>query len=158
MMVRIIPIVVQLFFALCLLQLTGALADEVVNQQPKGAAKELRAEPLNTDGISDIAGGADGLTRFESHRPVETASLPDDPEFKYVGNCFSKKFHRPWCPFEQVMSANKAVFFRYRWHAIEAGFKPCRYCLPAVVKQVRCVLLNRDLSPNQRQERQDLKP
>lgn len=148
MMVRIIPIVVQSFFTLCLLQLTAALADEVVDQKPNGAAKELRTEPLNSDGISDIAGGADGLTRFESPRPVETARSPDDPEFKYVGNSFSKKFHRPWCPFEQVMSANKAVFFRFRWHAIEAGFRPCRYCLPAVVKQVRCVLLNRYQSPN----------
>lgn len=154
MMVRIIPIVVQSFFTLSLLQLTGALADEVVKEKPKGAAKELRTEPLNTGGIFDITGGADRLTRFEGPRPVETARLPDDPEFKYVGNSFSKKFHRPWCPFEQVMNANKAVFFRYRWHAIEAGFKPCRYCLPAVVKQVRCVLLNRYQSPNQPEERQ----
>jgi len=61
--------------------------------------------------------------------------------YKYIGNKFSNKFHRPWCPFEKAMNAHNALFFHFRHNAIAAGFKPCQYCLPLVVKRVRCVLL-----------------
>lgn len=72
---------------------------------------------------------------------VKNQSVSDNQDFKYVGNKFSGKFHRPWCPFEQTMAAHNAVFFHWRREAVTAGFSPCRYCLPPFVKQVRCVLL-----------------
>ena len=77
---------------------------------------------------------------FESFESTPTHSFSND-EVKYIGNSVSGKFHRPWCPFEQVMNAHKAVFFHFRRDAIQAGFVPCRYCLPPFVKRVKCVLL-----------------
>jgi hypothetical protein len=66
--------------------------------------------------------------------------------YKYIGNTFSNKFHRPWCPFSQVMNAKHANFFCFRYQAIDDGFTPCRYCLPPYTKSVHAVLLHASIN------------
>ena len=61
--------------------------------------------------------------------------------YKYWGNSFSFKFHRPDCIFAQCMSKKHRVFFHFRHEAIEAHFAPCKYCLPPVWREVHGVLL-----------------
>lgn len=61
--------------------------------------------------------------------------------FKYIGNRYSSKFHRPGCIFAKIMSPRKAVLLHYRRQAIEAGLKPCRWCLPATWTCVKAKLL-----------------
>jgi len=63
-----------------------------------------------------------------------------DP-FKYVGNTFSSKFHRPSCPFAKCISHRHLVFFGRRFNAVDAGYKPCQYCLPPDWKTVHLVVL-----------------
>lgn len=64
--------------------------------------------------------------------------------YKYVGNRFSHKFHRPSCPFAQLMSGGNVEYFCYRKQAIEQGFKPCRYCLPPWWKSVNATIIKID--------------
>lgn len=61
--------------------------------------------------------------------------------YKYFGNNFSQKFHRPSCPYGRVISASHLVPFHFRREAVVAGFKPCRYCLPQAWGSVRCFIL-----------------
>lgn len=61
--------------------------------------------------------------------------------YKYIGNSYSGRFHWRTCPFGKAESAHHIVLFSYRKQAIEAGFSPCRYCLPPDWKVVRAKLL-----------------
>lgn len=63
--------------------------------------------------------------------------------FKYVGNSFSCIFHRPSCPFGQCISAHHLRFFARRFNAIDAGYRPCGYCLPKTWTTVHAVLLGK---------------
>jgi hypothetical protein len=78
-------------------------------------------------------------------RAAPTDNLPplaDTPRpYKYVGNSFSHKFHRPGCPFARQMWSQRQVFFHYRCQAIEDKYLPCRYCLPPVWLSVRAKIL-----------------
>ena len=82
----------------------------------------------------------------------EQTGLPraDEPsievEYKYYGNSFSNKFHRPWCPFSQAMNIRHVIPFHFRYQAIAQGLKPCRYCLPPVWKSVQCRLLKANVN------------
>src|SRR6185437_100380 len=58
----------------------------------------------------------------------ETLQLP----YKYVGNNFSHKFHRPSCPFARKMWPQRMQLFHFRKQAIDSDYRPCRYCLPPV--------------------------
>jgi hypothetical protein len=60
--------------------------------------------------------------------------------YKYVGNSFSLKFHRPSCRFAKAMSVNHVQLFHFRRQAIEAGEKPCNYCLPQSWGSVKAVV------------------
>jgi hypothetical protein len=60
--------------------------------------------------------------------------------YKYVGNSYSLKFHRPSCPFAKAMSVNHVQLFHFRREAIEAGEKPCNYCLPQSWGSVKAVV------------------
>lgn len=54
----------------------------------------------------------------------------DELPYKYVGHNESHKFHRPSCPFARVMSVKHLELFHFRKEAVQAGYMPCRYCLP----------------------------
>jgi hypothetical protein len=95
--------------------------------------------------VLEYKGNSDNEMCKPKELVVNGDAVSNNEEFKYIGNSYSRKFHRPWCPFEQAMNPHKAVFFHFRKDAVEAGFNPCRYCLPPFVKQVRCVLLNCNL-------------
>ena len=87
---------------------------------------------------------------FDWHRTVlaqteeETEqTLPEQIPYKYYGNIFSHKFHRPSCPFGMCISKRHLVLFHFRKDAIEAHFAPCKYCLPAVWWTVHGVILTK---------------
>jgi hypothetical protein len=65
----------------------------------------------------------------------------EQPIYKYTGNSFSLKFHRPSCKFARAMWRGHVVRFQYRKQAIDAGQKPCRYCLPPDWKTVGAKVL-----------------
>ena len=64
--------------------------------------------------------------------------------FKYWGNSFSHKFHRPSCPFARQIGSGRLTRFHFRCQAVDAGYKPCRWCLPPVWLSVHAVLLKPD--------------
>jgi hypothetical protein len=66
------------------------------------------------------------LAQADQRSPTDTSGLP----YKYVGNSFSLKFHRPSCRYAKAMNVHHVQLFHYRREAIEAGEKPCNYCLP----------------------------
>ena len=66
-----------------------------------------------------------------------------DLPYKYVGNNFSLKFHRPSCLFAKAMAPDHIELFHFRKQAVDAGMQPCRYCLPANWTTVRATLLTR---------------
>lgn len=73
---------------------------------------------------------------------TEQQDADAEPIYKYVGNSFSFKFHRPSCRFANAMWKKHRLFFQFRKQAIDAGQKPCRYCLPPEWKSVDAKLLN----------------
>jgi hypothetical protein len=92
-------------------------------------------------------------TWFEGNRTVLAQSEPDEIHteqsltqqlpYKYYGNSFSHKFHKPSCPFGMCISKRHLVLFHFRKEAIEAHYAPCRYCLPPVWWTVHGVILPR---------------
>lgn len=61
--------------------------------------------------------------------------------YKYFGDSFSSKFHRPSCVFAAAISPRHLVLFQFRRQAIAAHYQPCRYCLPPVWLSVHAVIL-----------------
>lgn len=92
--------------------------------------------------------GDDGADNIETSQNESCSNQPQEnrEDYKYLGNIVSLKFHRPGCPYGQIMARPKRIFFQYRYQAIEQGFKPCRFCLPPVWKTVRARLINPDIS------------
>lgn len=92
--------------------------------------------------------GDDGAAYMEpcQKESYSNQSQENREDYKYLGNVVSLKFHRPGCPYGQIMARPKRIFFQYRYQAIEQGFKPCRFCLPPVWKTVRARLINPDIS------------
>ena len=81
-------------------------------------------------------------------RPAAGSGAPEPDQvsgmplpYKYVGNSFSGKFHRPGCPFARAMSPTHVLLFHFRAQAVSAGQTPCRYCLPPVWRSTRVKLL-----------------
>ena len=83
-------------------------------------------------------------TAIASNSPEGKSAGEDERDlpYKYWGNSFSLKFHRPSCPFAQAMNPRHLELFHFRREAIEKGEKPCRYCLPPYWTSVHCVLLS----------------
>lgn len=79
----------------------------------------------------------------KSSIPTQAAEAQPNLPYKYLGNRQSLKFHRPRCPFAQIMSRSKRHNFHFRRQAIEAGYHPCRYCLPPYWTSVSVKLLNK---------------
>ena len=98
---------------------------QAVRQQDKSQEKSMLADP---NGAAEI-------------RPIRDEQ-DDELLYKYQGNMVSGKFHRPDCPYAQIMNRHKKVFIARRNEALERGFRPCRFCLPRVQKTVRARLLN----------------
>lgn len=76
----------------------------------------------------------------------DSALAPDaidksDLPYKYWGNSFSGKFHRPSCPFGKAMNTSHLELYHFRCEAVASGKTPCRYCLPPTWRSVSCVLL-----------------
>jgi hypothetical protein len=60
--------------------------------------------------------------------------------YKYVGNSFSHKFHRPSCPFAKQIWPARVQLFHFRKDAVAEGYSPCNYCLPAVWTSVHATI------------------
>jgi hypothetical protein len=69
----------------------------------------------------------------------------DQLPYKYTANLYSRKFHRPRCPYSRMMAESKKVRFHFRYQAVTQGYVPCRYCLPAVWTTVRATIRCQDL-------------
>jgi hypothetical protein len=71
-------------------------------------------------------------------RDMESEALTP---YKYIGNNFSLKFHRPSCPFAKAMWEGHIELFHFRKDAIAAKYAPCRYCLPPQWTSVSATML-----------------
>lgn len=92
---------------------------------------------LETENVVQSAGGNN-----EHRLEPQSAQLDEtQPIYKYTGNLFSKKFHRPSCPFARAMWRQNVIRFQHRKQAVDAGQKPCRYCLPPTWKSVGARIL-----------------
>jgi hypothetical protein len=82
-------------------------------------------------------------SEVDNSQTERTRSQTDEksPIYKYIGNSSSFKFHRPSCPFARAMWRGHIIKFHYRKQAIDAGQKPCRYCLPPFWKSVGAKIL-----------------
>jgi hypothetical protein len=69
--------------------------------------------------------------------------LTNELPYKYVGNSFSHKFHRPSCQFAIAMNLKKAVLYHFRFQAINDNCVPCRYCLPPITSSVKGSVLGK---------------
>jgi len=107
----------------------AALSPDLASAEPT-VEQEQKNDPVQ-DNIFADGKSAEKQTQSKSQTRSETGSVKDLP-FKYSGNLYSHKFHRPRCPFCKAMSEYKKVRFHFRYQAIEQGFSPCRYCLPPV--------------------------
>lgn len=87
-----------------------------------------------TDGVSKSAGESGKVTK--SVEPADELT-----PYKYVGNNFSLKFHKPSCPFAKAMWTGHTELFHFRKDAIAAKYAPCRYCLPPSWTNVNATIL-----------------
>jgi|AGTN01.1.fsa_nt_gi hypothetical protein len=85
-----------------------------------------------------------GSTPTKREVKVDQTEKNDDQPQKYVGNSFSLKFHKPSCPYARVMRKSRRVSFPYRKAAVDAGQRPCKYCLPPWWLKVEAKLLNHE--------------
>lgn len=86
------------------------------------------------------------IAQAESQQIISTSQtnenyLDTSLPYKYRGHNCSHKFHKMNCPFGMCISKKHLVIFHFRKDAIEANYKPCRYCLPPVWYSVHGVLL-----------------
>lgn len=100
--------------------------------------KVLATESYSNSLRVSARNGSINQAKIETLEGCQASDLP----YKYVGNNFSAKFHRPSCPFAKAMNGHNAVLFHFRKEAIAAGHHPCRYCLPPVWKSVRCAIIH----------------
>lgn len=100
-------------------------SDEVQTSESDAQSDDARIQQNSLDSMTALP------AQIDDHKPV----------YKYVGNSFSFKFHRPSCPFARAMWRGHVVKFQYRKQAIDAGQKPCRYCLPPYWKSVGAKIL-----------------
>lgn len=89
-----------------------------------------------TPAVMEESGG-----QATSSDQAEAEGASDRVAYKYIGNAFSMKFHRPSCPFARAMWRSNVVRFQFRKEAITRGFKPCKYCLPQSWKSVGAKIL-----------------
>ncbi len=106
-------------------QIVLAQSQDELNQKEESSAEENLSN--------------ESLANEEQIEPKSDTQLP----YKYYGNSFSHKFHRPSCPFGEAISKRHLVLFHFRHEAIEAHYAPCRYCLPPVWCKVHGVLLQK---------------
>ena len=120
-----------------LLQLFTLLAITLsTTNLPTNAYDKLATDPSNAQ---DHGGSSSTDSGCIEHNLTQSTEL--NLPYKYVGNNFSGKFHRPSCPFAKAMSTWHAELFHFRRQAVEAGQKPCRYCLPKEWTEVRAAIL-----------------
>jgi Metal binding domain of Ada len=132
------------FTIACILTIAQAARSET---ETEDNANIKAVENFPTSGKDQSEQASTGAARTDekpdsvtgSERPVDGSDSP--PPFKYVGNTFSSKFHRPSCPFAKCMSSYHLVFFEHRHDATDRGFTPCKYCLPPDWKTVHAVIL-----------------
>ena len=86
------------------------------------------------DGVSKSAGESGKVSK--SVEPADELT-----PYKYVGNNFSLKFHKPSCPFAKAMWTGHTELFHFRKDAIAAKYAPCRYCLPPAWTNVNATIL-----------------
>ena len=120
--------------ALLLLFLTGAAAQAQTQEHSNESESQTGA-----GSVENIPSSAPERTTLEEEKALSDSG--ETPVFKYVGNKFSSKFHRPSCPFAKAMSQYHLVFFKARHDAVDQGFKPCKYCLPKQWKTVHLLIL-----------------
>lgn len=111
-----------------------------------GAISENKEKPSNQEQEEKHSNASTATTDFFPEglaEPQEPQAEIDNikPIYKYIGNSFSFKFHRPSCPFAKAMWRGHVIRFEYRKQAIDAGQKPCRYCLPPYWKSVGAKIL-----------------
>jgi Metal binding domain of Ada len=136
-------------FVLCLGD--GAMAEESHKEDCQKAIDNLSvsSETKDQSSVESGEGTAEAQRTIDSASPTATDKPANDVgdenqtpmPFKYVGNKFSSKFHRPSCPFAKAISSGHLIFFEHRHDAIDQGFQPCRYCLPPDWKTVHAVIL-----------------
>jgi len=63
-------------------------------------------------------------------KPLISPPSVEKRNYQYIGNKFSKKFHRLTCPWAQKISEENRVYFKTRDEALKQGFVPCKVCNP----------------------------
>ncbi len=134
-----------MFYLVLLLSNKSAVASELTNfdlskSAHQGSTLVERSEGSEgSEGSSQRTEGPDaGVTSTEQATTIEAGYRA---AYKYTGNSFSMKFHRPSCPFAKAMWRCNVVRFPFRKDAIERGYKPCKYCLPQSWKSVGAKIL-----------------
>lgn len=108
-----------------------------------GKNKSLMVEPVKEEPEPD-SNLFSSSTQIDDHFKTGTDNNAGRGQ-KYVGNSFSLKFHKLSCPFARVMRKSRRVSFSYRKAAVDAGQRPCKYCLPPWWLKVEAKILNHDL-------------
>lgn len=83
---------------------------------------------------------AEGIRRHAEFREAQREALDQrrgmwaacnfQEEPAYVGNHYSRIFHRPDCPWGQEIPHRHQVKWATRWQALEQDYRPCRRCKP----------------------------
>lgn len=97
--------------------------------------QQLSAAILRTDQEGTIIVRSDGeaISVITENNPVlDLPSDPSDnaPDFYYIGNKNSKKFHYPECSSVSAMKEKNKILLYSRDEAIDKGYKPCGNCEP----------------------------
>lgn len=121
----------------------SAATSQAANQGKSGAAVTRigKFQSSNKPSAADKSGAVNALDSVpgKTDNPDDGMLIP----YKYIGNNFSLKFHKPSCPFAKAMWSGHAELFHFRKEAIAAKYAPCRYCLPPSWTNVSATILAR---------------
>lgn len=120
------------------------------SDQPGCASDSIPVPPAQSDPEEEpepVSDASSSSTQSDSNQDDRKIVKPQ----KYVGNSFSLKFHKPSCPFARVMRKSRRVAFTFRKAAVDAGQRPCKYCLPPWWLSVEAKILNYDRHQTRRE-------
>lgn len=78
----------------------------------------------------------------QSQKSLSTKSSYNSA-YQFIGNSFSRKYHKADCEFAKKINPAHVVFFTNSAQADNSGSKPCNWCLPVWSKDVHGSVLKK---------------
>ena len=80
---------------------------------------------------ADLALAASTMAAEQATATEAAATASKKKTTSFIGNSETRKFHVPSCRFVNEMKSANRVEFKSKAEAAQAGYEPCKVCLPS---------------------------